>query len=483
MRTTPRQPFVPSHAMSRLRSRGKWRRYVSGDRLRTVLLLGALLAGPTVSRAQTPLPRRAALGVTLVTLNDSMRTALQVPAGTSGVAVTSVSAGGSAAAMGIVAGDVIVSLNGTATPTTNDVLALLRGLSGGSRIELRGYRAGAPLTRQGVLQGRPLERTASWETLATEVTVAQRRRRVLITRPLAAGPHPVLFVIGGIGPFTFDGPLATIPYGPVFQRFADAGWVTVRVDKPGQGDSEGGDISELVFDDELAGYREALKLVLRTPYVDTSRVVLFGHSMGGSHSAVLASEFPQVKGVAVSAAIGVTFTEYWLATLRRQLELGRAPAGEVDRIIRAMSRLMPMVLDDGLAPREVVARRPDLAEAALMAFGADGNTLSGMSVPFWRQLYAHNMGAYWSRTTAKVLALAGDADFVATQADLEHIAAVVNSVRPGNARFELLPATDHFLQRRASSAESFANVGKAPAEFNTAIVDALVRWAAPWWPR
>jgi pimeloyl-ACP methyl ester carboxylesterase len=452
--------------------------------MRSVLiLLTALALDPTASIAQSSLPRRALFGVSIVTLSDSARTVLKLPNGTQGVVVQSVTPGGTADAMGIAAGDVVVSLNGTATPENAAFLGVLRGLRTGAAVEARGFRAGAPFTRRGTLLGRPLERTAQWETIATEVTVADRRRRVLITRPLREGPHPLLMVIGGIGPYTMDGPMATIPYAPIFRRFADAGWVTVRVDKPGQGDSEGGDISELVFDDELAGYREALKLMLRTPYVDTSRVVIFGHSMGGSHAAVLASEFPQIKGVVASATIGVTFMEYWLTTLRRQFALSRVPAGDTDRILRAMSQLMPLVIDGGQAPRDVVRARPELAEASMIAFGADGNTLSGMSVPFWRQLNGHNMGLYWSRTNAKVLALAGESDFVATREDLVRIAEIVNASHPGNGQFELLPATDHFLQRRATYAESFATMGKAPGEFNDTIVDVLVRWAAPWWPR
>lgn len=438
---------------------------------------------PAALQAQSPLPRRPLFGVTIATLSDSARSAAKLPDGTHGVVVQSITPGGTADAMGIVVGDVLVDLNGTPTPATPEFLAVLRGLKTGAAIETRGFRAGKPLAKRGTLQGRPLERTAQWETIAAEVTVAQRRRRVLITRPLRDGPHPLLLVIGGIGPYTMDGPMATIPYGPIFRRFADAGWVTVRVDKPGQGDSEGGDISELVFDDELAGYREALKLMLRAPYVDTSRVVVFGHSMGGSHGAVLADEFPQIKGVAASATIGTTFIEYWFATLRRQFALSKVPAGDADRIMRGMSQLMPLVMEGGQAPRDVVRTRPDLAEASMIAFGADGNTLSGMSVPFWRQLNAHNMGLHWSRTTAKVLALAGESDFVATREDLVRIADIVNASHPGNAQFVLLPATDHFLQRRATEAESFAAVGKAPGEFNPAIVDALVAWAAPWWPR
>lgn len=440
--------------------------------------MASLVLLPAELLSQGPLPRRPLFGVSLATLSDSARTALRVPAGNNGVVIQSVAPGGTAAALGLAVGDVIVSLNNQLTPATPEFLELLRGLGGGTTIEVKGFRAGAPLSRRGVLQGKPLERTARWETIASEVTVAGRRRRVLITKPLAPGRHPTLFVIGGIGPFTFDGPMETIPYGQIFRRFADAGWVTVRVDKPGQGDSEGGDISELLFEDELAGYRAAVTLTLAQPYVDTTRLVLFGHSMGGSHGAVLASEFPAIAGVAASATIGVTFIEYWLTTLRRQFDLGGVPAGDADRIIKAMGQLMPLVMEGGADPLEVARARPDLAEAVQAAFGADGKSLSGMSVPFWRQLNAYNMGDHWSRTTAKVLALAGATDFVATREDLPRIAAAVNAAHPGNGRFVLLPETDHFLQRRATYAESFAKMGKQPGVFNPMIVDTLFAWAS-----
>jgi pimeloyl-ACP methyl ester carboxylesterase len=441
-------------------------------------LLASLVLLPIELAAQAPLPRRPLFGVSLATLSDSARTALKVPSGNNGIVIQSVVPGGTAAAMGLEVGDVIVSMNNQLTPATPEFLALLRGLGGGATVEVKGFRAGAPLARRGVLQGKPLERTALWETVASEVTVAGRRRRVLITKPLTPGRHPTLFVIGGIGAFTFDGPMETIPYSQIFRRFADAGWVTVRVDKPGQGDSEGGDISELRFDDELAGYRATLALTLQQPYVDTSRVVIFGHSMGGSHGAVLAGESNQIAGVAASATIGVTFIEYWLTNLRRQFELGGASSADADRVIKAMAQVMPLVMEGGMDPLEVARSRPALAEAVQAGFSPDGKTLSGMSVPFWRELNAHNMGSYWGRTTAKVLALAGETDFVATREDMPRIAAAVNAAHPGNGRFVLLPETDHFLQRRATYAESFAKMGKEPGVFNPMIVDTLFAWAS-----
>ena len=53
------------------------------------------------------------------------------------------------------------------------------------------------------------------------------------------------------------------------------------VDKPGCGDSEGGPWTEIDFMTELDGYRQGLKALKASPFVDPEHVFLFGHSMGG----------------------------------------------------------------------------------------------------------------------------------------------------------------------------------------------------------
>src|SRR5690606_41283963 len=133
------------------------------------------------------------------------------------------------------------------------------------------------------------------------------------------GEPPAPSFARGLGGAALDGPLGAlqVPYGHFLKAFAEAGWATVRVEKPGEGDSEGGAITELLFDDELAGYRAALGSLRKHAFIDTGRVVLFGHSMGGSHGPSLAREAPWLRGIAVYGTLGVPCAEYCLTSLRR----------------------------------------------------------------------------------------------------------------------------------------------------------------------
>jgi pimeloyl-ACP methyl ester carboxylesterase len=439
-----------------------------------------LCVGATTVLAQPTLPRRGALGTSLTALTDSLRTALALPVTDSGAVISTITPASTADLIGLRVGDVVLGVNGTATRTPGDVVRAITGLHAGAPVEVRTWTNRQSVVRRGALAPRPLERTARWETVALEVGEVGRRQRVLVTRPLAQGKHPVLMVIGGIGAYSMDGPLATLPYGPIFQAFAESGWATVRVDKPGQGDSEGGRITELRFEQELAGYRAAIRQIAQQPWADTSRVVVFGHSMGGSFAPLLAAESPVIKGVAVEATIGVTFGEYWLINLRRQLELGGTPAAHVDALMRDAARIMPLIMEEGRTPAQVSQTHPSLA-SSVQALFPDGTTLSGMGVEFFRELNARNIADAWSRVSAKVLVMAGEADFVATRADHPRIASIVNAGHPGRATYRLLERTDHSLNEQESEATAFANVGK-PGRFNPLIVRVLTDWAREWAP-
>ena len=53
--------------------------------------------------------------------------------------------------------------------------------------------------------------------------------------------HPALFVIQGVGSSSIENPPGSIGlYSRITDDFTRRGWTTMRVDKPGQGDSEGG---------------------------------------------------------------------------------------------------------------------------------------------------------------------------------------------------------------------------------------------------
>src|SRR5262249_60229417 len=71
----------------------------------------------------------------------------------------------------------------------------------------------------------------------------------------------------------------------------DAGVQLVRIEKPGLGDSEGPRCDNTDLDDDMAGFRAGIRAALADPGADSSKLVLFGGSVGGALVPVLARDF------------------------------------------------------------------------------------------------------------------------------------------------------------------------------------------------
>src|SRR3984893_3374737 len=109
------------------------------------------------------------------------------------------------------------------------------------------------------------------------------RARVILTRPHdGSGKYPAIFVAGWLSCDSVEAPADTNDAsGKVFRVLAELpGFVTVRMDKPGVGDSEGV-CKETDFDTELSSYRAAFRRLSRYPFIDKNSVFVFGISNGG----------------------------------------------------------------------------------------------------------------------------------------------------------------------------------------------------------
>ena len=96
-----------------------------------------------------------------------------------------------------------------------------------------------------------------------------------------------------------DVPMAADVGQPGLVRtIATRGYVTMRVEKSGVGDSEGPPCGEIGYSQELEGYGAALAALKRHPSVDSDKVYLLGISLGGVFAPVLAGGNP-VRGIIV----------------------------------------------------------------------------------------------------------------------------------------------------------------------------------------
>ena len=337
--------------------------------------------------------------------------------GPAGVTIAGVSAGGMAAAAGLVGGDRILAIGELPVRDACELGVALRTAGARASIELRYVRkkqvhakrvAVVPLAREpGVTYG--------------ELAVTGARLRTLVTR--AASPIACVLVLQGIACESVD--FAATPEEPLaglVAAWTAAGLDTVRVDKRGVGDSEGGPCNATDFETERADARAALAFAITHARERSIPLVVFGHSVGGILAPLIGSE-------AAAIVVYGTPVERWLACLRdsvrRQLELREAPADVIATEVGKLDQL-----------------------AAL-------GQLNGRSAAYHLQLDQLDIAAAWRTITAPVLVVRGELDWVVRPDDQERI----GGLAAGGATIADLPHLDHLMGWHEDRAHSLRDYG------------------------
>jgi pimeloyl-ACP methyl ester carboxylesterase len=442
----------------------------------TVIVSAPLVCAPGAVHAapEDALPRKGHAGIRVAPVPEDVRKAAGLAKG-GGVLIAAVIPGSPAEAAGIRSDDILLTLDGRGVRDVDDVLNLMAAMKVGTTFEITLLRGGQRLGLDLVLQERPRDAGDGYDVLYHHVVSRGARIRTIVTRPHGAGPHPALFFIPGLGPMRIDEPLsASHPYFRILQEFARHGYVTVRVEKPGIGDSEGGPYVDMDFESELDVYRQALLATKQYDFVSADAVFVLGHSIGGVFAPVLISEIP-VKGVAVYGTLAKTWTEYLLENTRRQATLAGGDPATIDAELRLLAIASQELVMDGKRPEDVVRARPEL-RGVLDKLLVPGGRLYGRAVRFWSQVARMNLPEYWAKTDAHVLAVWGRNDFISGEADHKLIAETVNRQHPGKAAYLVLEESDHAFRKTSSAEDSFRRWRLPNQEFNARIITTLEGW-------
>jgi uncharacterized protein len=143
-----------------------------------------------------------------------------------------------------------------------------------------------------------------------------------ISKPANAGAKrwPGIVLVGGSGPTDRDETVFGIPvFGQLAGLLADAGYVVLRYDKRGVGQSGGRPESAT-----LADYTEDLRAVIKTfsqrKDVDNKKIAVVGHSEGGAVGMLAAAKDNKIAALALVASLGITGAELNLAQVNHALE-------------------------------------------------------------------------------------------------------------------------------------------------------------------
>ncbi|MEO1130219.1 MAG: alpha/beta fold hydrolase [Planctomycetota bacterium] len=426
--------------------------------------LGAAVLAPTVALAsEDPLPRRGYLGVQLGQGRVSGE-----------MIVIGVTPGSGADAAGLRASDVILSINDQPLGR-----AIMRTLHDGDEAIVRIRRGGDEIDLPITMHASEELPPAGVEVERSEVTTQEGYRlRTIMTMPenkAELEQLPAVFFIQGISCASIDPPAhSPSPFFNVINELTQRGYATLRIEKPGTGDSEGPDCMELGFDEELAGYRAGLAQLMVDHRVDPDRVYIFGISMGGIMAPILADEFP-IAGVGVYGTGVRSWHEYIVDTTRGQYEMAGADPVAVESAMRQLIAVTSRIFVDGLSPTEIIAAYPDLAATVTSMSG--GDVVWSRHVRFHQELNDHDLAHAWSRVDNNVIVIHGEYDWVALREDADVIVRIVNDVAGGEAWLYEPTGMDHGMTKHDSREDSYIRhgQGKDGAEGLVATIDAWMQ--------
>jgi pimeloyl-ACP methyl ester carboxylesterase len=455
---------------------------------------------PQSAAAKSPegeLRRRATLGAELAPLTKEVRDRQKLD-GDSGVVVQRVFHGTYAADAEFKAGDVILAIDGANLAGVPMFLDSVANARAGEVITLDVVRDGVKAERRVTLKEMPREKGEGYDVIYAAVTSHGARLRTIVTRPKVEGPHPAVMLLqGGTGCFSVDNPFGP-PYGFtwVARNLARHGYVTMRVERPGCGDSEGGPLRDVDFDTEVDSYKQALRALKEFDFVDADNVCLFGHIQGGINAPLMAVEMP-VRGIAVFGTVSGAGIECMLGQRRRLVMLDGTNPANVDGEVLAKARFWYPLLVERKTPREIREKDPELPKRVYEQWVTDDKYVGDRHYTFYHQGADKNLAEAWGKVaqtalgrgsgtatvalrSPRVLAIWGTSDWLVDRSGNAWIAEIVNRANPGNGTFVALDSLDHFFLRTATPEESFRYFkpvkAMPPTEFNRSFVETLCAW-------
>jgi len=175
--------------------------------------------------------------------------------------------------------------------------------------------------------------------------------------------------------------------------------------------------------------------------------------MGGWTAPIIA-QMKQPKGIIVYGTGMVSWFEYFIHLFRIQSTLGGGTHVEAERETRKMIPFLYEWLEAGKSMEEIrknpalkaIADEPGMFEGEYFQGRAFGR-----SAHYFYTMSKQNLAEAWSKTKCRVLAMYGEFDVQALNADdAITIAEVVNQANPGKGEFLLLPKTEHIFARSES---------------------------------
>jgi len=410
------------------------------------------------------LARRPLLGIQMEKITEDTKRIMDLPS-TKGVLVNLIISGSSAEKAGFLTGDVLLKINDKEVNSPAETMQLVASYKGGDPFTYELIRKHKVVTGKSVFKDYPSEKYNDISMLYTSTKTLNGVQRIIVSKLKNKEKSPVVVFIGGIGCYSLDNPLDTTrSETQLLNSLTRAGYVCVRAEKPGVGDNmQCTPCAEVSFMDELDGYIKTVNAVKKYSYVDSSRVYIIGHSMGGVMAPLVAQK-TRITGIIAYGTIGSNFIEYLLKTRRTIGEAYQWPAEQTDEYVKDCCECSSYYFIEKMTTQQAGSKK-EICKEYLSVFDLRSRKYND-------ELYQLNIPAAWKLFSGKALLLWGEGDYIASKEDHQIITNTINSNHPGNATFSVVKSSTHALM----NASSFQEAVKSPGAYNPNAANDIINW-------
>jgi len=391
----------------------------------------------------------------------------------SGAEISRISESSIAYKAGLRIHDRVVSINGNSLPDGNALFTIIQAFRAGELVTFKVLRKGVagPITVSFVPKAAPFESYASLDLEAVELTNSSGDAlRGFITKPKGAkGKLPAILFVSWLSCSSVETPDRDDSWTKMLRAVAEkSGFLMMRVEKPGVGDSNGPACTECDLLTELDSYRAAWRHLKQRPDVDTTKIIVFGASLGGTLASIVGRNEP-VKAYVSAVSVYKTWLEHMIELERRRLHFSGKTQAEINGMMPGYIEFHTDYLIYKKTPQQVALEKPHLTSL----WYDDPAHQYGRPAKFYMQIQDFNFMKTWSETKAPVLIVAGEYDWIMSLDDSQLLLDMINTKTPGRATLHIARGMDHHWSVYASPQEAFDEVNGGYAQ-NT--VDEMIQW-------
>lgn len=283
-----------------------------------------------------------------------------------------------------------------------------------------------------------------------------------LTTPPAQGRlrHPAVVLVAGSGPVERDALVAGIPlFAQLAGQLADRGFIVLRYDKRGTGQS-GGRTERVTLQDYADDAAAAVKWLAKRKDVDPERMFVAGHSEGASVGMLAAAAEKKIDGLVLMSGMATTGRDLILEQQQHVLAASNVPEAERKQKIELQKQIL---------------------ETALTGKGWESlpQEVRGLvDTPWYRSLLAFDPAKAMTRVKQPILVLQGDLDVQVKPYHADRLGELGRArKKSGSTEVKHFPALNHlFVPTKTGDVAEHATL--QAKTISPEVADAIAAWVA-----